>query len=212
MRGGAGTKVALFGGSFNPPHVAHQLVALYVLETQPVDELWFVPVYTHVFGKDNAPYADRAAMCELAIQPLGLRAQVCRAEEDLAQAPGFAGSRTLDLVEHLIQRHPTSSFRLVIGTDILGETQKWHRWDAVVAAAPPIIVGRPGHPVPEGSTVTGLTMPEVSSTAIRAALAGLTPDVRAALKRGEIPAEAQGVASLLPASVLRYIAERDLYS
>ena len=49
------TRVALFGGSFNPPHVAHQLVALYVLETQPVDELWFVPVYEHVFGKPLAP-------------------------------------------------------------------------------------------------------------------------------------------------------------
>ena len=41
------TAIALFGGSFNPPHVAHQLVALYVLETQPIDELWFVPTYTH---------------------------------------------------------------------------------------------------------------------------------------------------------------------
>lgn len=207
------TRVALFGGSFNPPHVAHQLVALYVLETQPVDELWFVPVYTHVFGKHLAPYADRTAMCELAIQPLGLRARVCRAEEDLAQAPGFAGSRTLDLIEHLIQRHPASSFRLVIGTDILAETEKWHRWDAVVAAAPLIVVGRAGlAAVPAGSTVTGLTMPEVSSTAIRSALAGLGPGVRDALARGEVPPEAEGVASLLPASVLRYIAERDHYS
>jgi len=32
-------RIALFGGSFNPPHVAHQLVALYVLETAPVDAL-----------------------------------------------------------------------------------------------------------------------------------------------------------------------------
>ena len=37
------TTVAYFGGSFNPPNVAHTLVALYVLETAPVDELWFVP-------------------------------------------------------------------------------------------------------------------------------------------------------------------------
>ena len=45
------TRVALFGGSFNPPHVAHELVALYVLETQPVDELWLLPVYQHVFDE-----------------------------------------------------------------------------------------------------------------------------------------------------------------
>jgi nicotinate-nucleotide adenylyltransferase len=170
-------------------------VALYCLETQPIDELWFVPVFTHVFGKDLAPYADRVAMCELATGALGPRASVSRAEEDLAQQPGFAGSRTLDLIHHLSGRHPASSFRLIVGTDILAETDKWHRWDDVVAAAPLIVVGRTGHPVPAGSTVTGVTMPEVSSTAIRAALAG-----------------AGDASSLLPASVLRYIAERGLYS
>ena len=212
MRGGATRSVALLGGSFNPPHAAHQLVALYVLETQPVDELWLVPVYTHVFGKDLAPFADRVAMCERAAEPLGKRVRVCLAEEDLAQAPGFAGSRTLDLVEHLIARHPTSSFRLVVGTDILAETAKWYRWDAVVAATPLIVVGRTGHAVPEGSTVTGLAMPEVSSTAIRAALKTLPAAAREALRTGEVPPEAGAVASLLPASVLRYIAERGLYA
>ena len=55
-------RVALFGGSFNPPHVAHQMVALYVLETQPVDELWFVPTYAHPFGKALVDYDHRIAM------------------------------------------------------------------------------------------------------------------------------------------------------
>ena len=195
MTGGTGKVIGLFGGSFNPPHAAHQLVALYCLETQPIDEIWFTPVYTHVFGKDLAPYADRVAMCELATEALGKRARVSRAEEDLAQQAGFVGSRTLDLIHHLTARHPTSSFRLIVGTDILAETAKWHRWDDVVAAAPLIIVGRTGHAVPAGSAVTGVTMPEVSSTAIRATLAG-----------------AGDASSLLPASVLRYIAERGLYS
>lgn len=191
------TRVALFGGSFNPPHVAHQLVALYVLETQPVDELWFTPVYAHMFGKPLAPYLDRVRMCELAAAALGSRAGVCQAEHELAQRPGFAGSRTLDLVDHLIATHPGTQFRLVVGTDILSETHKWHRWDDVVARAPLIVVGRAGHAVPPGTTVTGLAMPEVSSTAIRTALANRS---------------SEDVASLLPASVLGYIAERDLYA
>lgn len=190
-----GRRVALFGGSFNPPHVAHQLVALYVLETQPVDELWFTPVWAHVFGKELAPYDDRVRMCELVAAPLGARARVSRAEEELARRPGFAGSRTLDLVELLGDTHPDASFRLVVGTDILAETHKWHRWDDVVARAPLIVIGRAGH-LPEGSTATGVTMPEVSST-----------EVRALLSAGRPP----GLASLLPASVMRYIAARGLY-
>jgi len=189
------TRVALFGGSFNPPHVAHQLVGLYVLETQPVDEVWFVPVFEHVFGKPLAPFEDRIAMCELAAAALGPRAKVSRAEEELAKRPGFAGSRTLDLIEHLRATHAIE-LRLVIGTDILGETPKWHRWDDVVKAAPPIIIGRAGH-LPAGITATGVAMPEISSTEIRAQLAAGHPEA---------------VAALVPASVLWYIAGHNLYA
>ncbi len=193
------TRVALFGGSFNPPHVAHQLVALYVLETQPVDELWFVPVWDHVFGKHLAPFPDRVAMCTLACAALGSRAKVDRGEEELANLPGFQGSRTLDLIEHLRATRPGLEPRLLIGTDILGDTAKWHRWDAVVAAAPLIVVGRPGHALPDGSAATGLTMPDVSSTQIRAALHDRSSPDAALLP------------SLLPASVLEYIDNRNLY-
>jgi nicotinate-nucleotide adenylyltransferase len=186
-------RVALFGGSFNPPHVAHQMVALYVLETQPVDELWFVPTYTHPFGKDLVAYDHRIAMCELAAAPLGGRVQVSRAEAELAARPGFVASRTLDLVELVAARGHAP--RLVVGADILGEAEHWYRWDDVIAAAPLIVIGRGGHPVPPGSVATEITMPEVSATQVRERLAGGSPDVT----------------GLVPRNVLRYIAEHHLY-
>jgi nicotinate-nucleotide adenylyltransferase len=180
------TRIALFGGSFNPPHVAHQMVALYVLETQPVDELWFVPTYTHVFGKELVPYEHRVAMCELAAAPLGPRVRVSRAEQELAQRPGFTVSRTLDLIEDLASH---GDLRLVVGADILGETDKWYRWDEIVRRAPPIVLSRPGHP---GGT--GLEI-DVSATRVRQLLAARDPAVEA----------------LVPATVLRYIAANRLY-
>jgi len=187
------TRVALFGGSFNPPHAAHQLVALYVLETQPIDELWFVPTYAHPFGKPLADYDHRIAMCELAAAALGRRASASRAEADLAARPGFVTSHTLDLVEHVIaQGHAP---RLVIGSDILGEAASWHRWDDLVARAPLIVVGRGGHALPQGSIATPVTMPELSATHIRDLLA-----------RG-----ASDVSGLVPREVLRYIAQHHLY-
>jgi nicotinate-nucleotide adenylyltransferase len=188
------TRIALFGGSFNPPHVAHQLVALYVLETCEVDELWFVPTYVHPFGKPLAPYEDRIAMCELAARALGGRARTSRAEEELARRPGFVASRTLDLVAMLAEQHGRT-FRLVIGADILLETHKWYRWDELVRRAPPIVVGRSGHPLPPEATETGVVMPEVSATRVRALLAAGDPSVR----------------TLLPGEVLRYIAAHGLY-
>ncbi len=191
-------RVALFGGSFNPPHVAHQLVALYVLETCEIDELWFVPTYVHPFHKELAPYADRIAMCKLAVGALGARAKVSRAEEALAGKPGFVSSRTLELVELLREHHPEHQFRLVIGGDIVAETHKWYRWDDLAALAPPIVVGRSGFALPPGSTEldeTGVVMPEISATRARELVA--TGDPHAA--------------SLLPRDVLRYIAARGLY-
>ena len=139
--------VALFGGSFNPPHAAHQLVALYVLETQPIDELWFVPTYEHLFGKPLAPYEHRVAMCELAARA----ARPARAREPRRGGARAAAGlrREPDDRSHRDARRaaPRRALRLVIGSDILAETDKWHRWDAVVAAAPPIIIGRAGHPL-----------------------------------------------------------------
>ena len=181
------TRIALFGGSFDPPHVAHQLVALYVLETQPVDELWFVPTYSHPFGKHSVAYDHRVAMCDLAAAPLGARAKVSRAEEELAKRPGFVSSRTLDLVEHLA---PRGDLRLVIGADILGETDKWHRWDEVCRRAPPIVVARHGY---AGGTGVAIDM---SATHARELLAKHDPAVEA----------------LVPATVLRYIAANHLYA
>lgn len=186
--------VGLFGGSFNPPHIAHQLVAFYVLETL-VDEVWFVPAYAHVFGKNLVAFDHRVAMVELAAAPLGARARVLRTEQELAQKPDFVASRTLDLIHHLAGAHPDVQLRLVVGADILGEKDKWYRWDDVVAAAPLIVLGRAGHELPAGSVATGVTMPEVSATKARELLATKDPAVR----------------SLLPQTVLRYIARHGLY-
>ena len=187
--------IAIFGGSFNPPHVAHQMVALFVVETQAVDELWFVPTWKHPFAKQLAGYDDRIAMCERVAGSLGERVRVSRIEEEVAHAPGFVASRTLDTIAALVAKHPADRFRLVVGADILGETDKWYRWDDLVRLAPLIVVGRTGYPAPPEAVVTGLEMPEVSST-----------EVRSRLARGE------SALPLVPRSVMGYIAERRLYT
>ena len=98
-------RVAIFGGSFNPPHLAHQMAALYVLETAAVDELWLVPAFRHPFGKALAPFADRLEMCELAAAALGTRVKVSAIEREsgvesrtlahgTTAAAGFSGTRS----------------------------------------------------------------------------------------------------------------------
>ncbi len=180
--------MALLGGSFNPPHVAHLMAAYWVLATQGVAEAWLLPTWKHPFGKQLAPWEDRVRMCELAAASLrGLH--VCPAEAELADDP-LVG-KTARTLEHLRAKHPTLGFALVIGTDVLPETSKWHRWDRVQELARIVVVGRQGHP--EGAEGRPL-LPPVSST-----------DIRARVARGE------DVSALVPRRVCEYIEERGLY-
>jgi nicotinate-nucleotide adenylyltransferase len=181
-------RVALFGGSFNPSHVAHQLVALYVLETAPVDGLWFVPAHEHAFGKPLAPFEDRLAMCALAAAALGPRVRV----SDVERAIG-GRSLTLRTVRRLAEMHPEHQFSLVIGSDLLGDVASWYGGDELARTVPFIVVGRPGARPAEGAA-PAITMPDVSSTAVRAALAA-----------------GKSVEGLVPRAVLDYIHRKGLY-
>lgn len=177
--------LAIFGGSFNPPHVAHQMVVLYVLETQRVDHLVCLPSYRHPFDKALAPYADRVEMCRRMVAPFGARASVSTIEEEL----GGEHSRTLTVLQALAAQSPGARLRFVIGADILPERDKWWRWSDIEALAPPIVVGRVGFPSPDGPA-----LPEVSSTEIRTRLAA-----------------GRSVEGLVPRSVIEYLHAKGLF-
>jgi len=180
-------RIALLGGSFNPPHVAHQMICLWVLSTEQADQLWLMPCYHHPFGKELVDFGHRVEMCQLAsaIFPPG-RVSVCTIESEL----GGEG-RTLFTLQALRERHPEHSWRLVIGADILQEASAWYRFDEVQRLAPPLVLGRTGYPSPEGAPV----LPQISSTRIREAL-----------RRGEDPV------AWVPAAVRAYVQQHQLYS
>lgn len=178
--------LAVYGGSFNPPHIAHQMACLAVLETEKVDRILMVPTWKHAFGKELAPYEDRIEMCRMAAALFGGLVEVSTIESEL----GEGGSRTYHTLRALAAREPGASFRLLVGADVLAEKDSWYRWDEVVAMAPLIVVGREG----AGAGGHAFQLPAISST-----------EVRARLARG---ASAE---PLVPRSVLDYIAGRGLY-
>jgi nicotinate-nucleotide adenylyltransferase len=158
-------EIALFGGSFDPPHVGHLLAAAYVLATEPVEELWFVPVAGHPLGKPlHATFEHRAELCELAIADLGLKhARVSRIEAELGDK-----GRTVDLLEHLHRTYPDRQWALVLGSDLAAERPQWKRFDRIEQLARIIPLERAGFPVPGGA---GAVLPEISSSQVRALLA-----------------------------------------
>lgn len=161
-------KIAVFGGSFNPPHVGHAMVAAWIRWTGRADQVWLVPVFQHAFGKALTPFEERLVWCRALAQDVGPWVRVTTIEEELP-VPSYS----IDTLTALQERHPEHTFRLVVGSDILDETHKWKRWEEIEQRFSPIIVGRQGHADVEGT----LSFPGVSSTEVRERLArGMSVD------------------------------------
>ncbi len=181
------TRVAFFGGSFNPPHIAHVLACALLVAVEEIDRVIVVPAFRHPFAKALAPFDDRKAMCEIAM------AWIPGVEVSAVEAELGGESRTLHTLEHLRRAHPDWKLRLVIGADILAEAHKWFGFDAIAAIAPPIVLGRAGIDTPDAPPPL---LPEVSSTQVRALVAAEAWD---------------DVRTLLPRRVLEYVRTHGLY-
>jgi nicotinate-nucleotide adenylyltransferase len=178
-------ELGVLGGSFDPPHLAHVMLALFGLSAAGLERVVVAPAFIHAFGKPLDDFDHRLRMCELAFQPLPA-VEVSAIERELGGV-----SRTLRLVEALSQRNPTHRLRLLVGSDILAERDRWQDFDQICARAPLLVAQRPGF---AGESRT-LQLPEISSSALRAALA-----------RGD------DVGAWLPAKVREYIATHGLYT
>jgi nicotinate-nucleotide adenylyltransferase len=187
-----GSRVALLGGSFNPPHICHVLLSVYLLETVDVDEVWWLPVHRHAFAKDAtlAPFEDRLSLCRRVAQAYP-RIRVDDIERWL-DPPSY----TIDTLAALRAAHPDRDFSWLIGSDILPELPRWHRWEELREQVRFLVVGR-GEPVAASALPTGgaflvrdFHLPDISSSAVRAGLR-----------------EGSDVSALVPSEVTRYLAQ-----
>ena len=77
-------RLALFGGSFDPPHVGHLLAMAWVLGTARVDGLLMVPCFRHRFDKRLSPFDDRLEMARRTAAVLGGRVEVSEVSDGMA--------------------------------------------------------------------------------------------------------------------------------
>jgi nicotinate-nucleotide adenylyltransferase len=186
-------RLAIFGGTFDPIHKAHQAVAAAAASQFRLDRVLFVPAARppHKSGVTYAPYEHRVRMAELAC----------------AGFPGFEVSR--------LEGHPGRSYSIhtinqvraslapgdevffLIGADAFAEIGTWHRWREVVHSVRFIVVSRPGHPytIPDGAQVERLETVDLPIS---------SSDIRSALAAGQRPVE-------IPDSVFEYIVQSGLY-
>lgn len=183
--------VAVFGGSFDPPHVGHVLLAAYLGTVAGFDRVLVIPVFGHAFHKDLTPFEHRLRMCQIAFARLPF-VQVSPVESTLP-APSF----TLHTLESIQRDHPDWQLRLAIGSDVLAEAAQWHRFDAVCAIAPPFVLSRRGH---DQHSSQHQLLPQVSSTELRENL------------RNRAHAHArETLVEMIPSEVLGYVDSAGLY-
>lgn len=131
--------VALFGGSFNPPHPGHFEMAKYIHETLDVDEVWFL--FSENWQKDPAAYASTEQRMEMA-------AILSAHYEDqpfvMSGIQDELGTHiTYDVLEELSRRHPDTRFIWVMGADNLASFHTWEHFEDIIENYPVAVVDRP---------------------------------------------------------------------
>ncbi|HSA58183.1 MAG TPA: nicotinate-nicotinamide nucleotide adenylyltransferase [bacterium] len=144
--------IAIFGGTFDPPHAGHYEIARRLARRKGVDQVWIVPVYRHAFGKKSAPFGKRLSACRAFFKGIGPKVKVKDWERRLGGV-----SYTVRLLRFLHKRHPDAVFHLAVGSDAYRERRAWKDFKEIERLARLIVF-------PRGP---GSAIPNVSSTEIR---------------------------------------------
>ncbi|MBA2457369.1 MAG: nicotinate (nicotinamide) nucleotide adenylyltransferase [Gemmatimonadales bacterium] len=158
--------VGLFGGSFDPVHHGHLIVAQVAAETLGLEALRFVPAREQPFkhGRHQAPAEHRAAMLALAVAGhTGF--EVERAE---LERPG--PSYTVDTLRILRARDPGVELTLLLGADTAAELPAWRSAEEIPRLARVVMFARPGSPVREPAGVERVILVpsvDISATQVR---------------------------------------------
>ncbi len=163
--------IGIFGGSFNPPHLAHLIVAEVVRDQFGLEEVWWIPSRQppHKPGASLAPARDRLEMTRQATA-----GHPAFQVKDL-EIRRSGTSYTIDTICALQEVHPDMDFALIIGSDSLHDFASWRRPEDIVERVPLIVYKRPGAVLaPRASYFAGRVhfadapLLEISGTEIRA--------------------------------------------
>jgi nicotinate-nucleotide adenylyltransferase len=146
----------VFGGSFDPVHYGHLILAECCREQCRLDRVWFVPAGRPPHKKDRelSPGAKRAEMLELAIAG-NEHFAVSRFELERPET-----SYTVDTLRHFRQQEPNTELFVLLGADMLCDLPNWREAGEVCRLATPVGVQRPGSPPLNYECLSSIASPE----------------------------------------------------
>ncbi|KRL92223.1 nicotinate-nucleotide adenylyltransferase [Limosilactobacillus equigenerosi] len=185
-------RIGLYGGTFNPVHTAHLIMADQVGHTLGLDRVDLMPDAKppHVDHKAAVAAEYRVAMLKLALADnpyLGL---------ELTEIERGGVSYTYDTIKYLKEQHPENDYYFIIGGDMVDYLPKWYKIDELMKLVNFVAVRRPGAQNTTDYPVIWVDVPllDISSS-----------DIRARLQRGD------SIHYLVPPVVEKYIKEHQLY-
>lgn len=185
-------RIGVLGGSFDPVHHGHLIVARALREILELDEVRLIPAGSQPFKREGhgAPALDRAVMTELAVA--GEPGLVVDRVEVEREGPSY----TVDTLVTLRARWAGAALTLLIGADAALEFPAWREVERIRALARVVVFTRAGSGPPGGE----LRMVEVPTLEIS------STDIRARVRAG------LSIRYLVPDAVADYIATGQLYT
>jgi len=190
-------RIGVFGGTFDPPHIGHLLVANDAREALELDRLIFVPTGAQPFKVDTPPVAsgqDRLEMVRLAV------ADDANYVVDDAEITRKGLSFTVDTLEHLSERNPAARLFLLMGEDVLAGFEKWRSPARIRELATLVAVSRGG--------LAGSIADPATSAVLRVSTRRVdmsSTEIRERRRAGK------SIKGFVPESVERFIDVRGLY-
>jgi len=190
-------KVGILGGSFDPPHLGHQILALCALALEDIDALWVIPCADHPFSKKLSTFDHRMEMCRLAFGSMDKRVKIVDIERTL---PG--PSYTVQTLEAIRKKQPAASLTFIMGSDVYLDLPKWREPERIAQLCQLAVFLRQGggkidpaqNPY-QARVHNEFVLPHVKSTLIRDSL-------RSGISQS----------AFVDRRVLKYVNEQKLYS
>lgn len=185
-------KIGILGGTFDPPHNGHLLIANEVLHELSLDEVWFMPNQEppHKLKSNGASTGDRIKMLELAINGHP-NFQIEKIELERS-----GRSFTVDTMKLVKEKYPKDEFYFIVGADMVEYLPKWNKIDELIEMVQFVGVNRPDYLDETQYPIINVKVPEMG--------------VSSKLVRNRMK-EAKTIRYLVPEPVRIYIEENMLY-
>ncbi|WP_010094129.1 nicotinate-nucleotide adenylyltransferase [Ornithinibacillus scapharcae] len=185
------SRIGLLGGTFDPPHIGHLIIAQEVCQALKLDKVWFIPTYEPPHKNTvKVDATKRVELLKLAIKD-NLSFAINTIEIDRA-----GKSYTIDTINILKEMYPETDFYFIIGADMVEYLPNWYKINELIDFIQFVGVKRPGYKLVSNYPIVEVDVPmvDVSSTIIRERI-----------QRNE------SIQYLVPDCVHTYIKERGLY-